>query len=90
MKLWCKEREEPEKMTNQDVSTLVDIYEQITVWRRNRRKKKTRLRVARLRKKLENASENCDVGALIKQEKIKKAAALNSAKYRKRKLEEIS
>ena len=71
-------------MTNQDVSTLVNLYERISAWRRNRKKQKTRIIVQRFRKKLQNAGENRDAADLKKGQGIKKAPA---AKYLKQKLE---
>ena len=86
--LWIKERTVPWKMRTQEVLTLVELSERITAWRKSRRREKTRIRNERLRKKLRNAADNHDKAAVKKLKQIKKAAALNSKTYRKKKREE--
>ena len=90
VKLWCKQQATPWKMCTQEVSTLVEFTERVIAWRENRTREKSRIRKERQRKKLREAAENNHTEAVKKLEKIKKAAAVNSSKYRKRKLGEMS
>ena len=85
VKLWIKEVKAPWKMLIKDVSTLVDLTERVTAWRRNRRREKARIRNERRRKKLRDAASNHDAGAVEKLGKIRKADALYSANYGKKK-----
>ena len=90
VKLWCKERERPRMMFTQEVSTLVEFSKTIIGWRENRKREKWRIRKERQRKKLREAAKNNDAAAVKQLERIKKAAAVVSANYRKRKREELS
>ena len=90
VKLWIKEVKTPWKMLTKDVLTLVDLTERVNVWRQNERREKARIRNERRRKKLRDAARNHDAGAVEKLGKIKKADAIYSANYRKKKRVKIS
>ena len=90
VKLWCKERSTPWKLSVHDVTTLIEFSERIVAWRKNRRREKTRIRIERLRKKLRDEAENGQAEAVEKLQKIQKAAAINSKEYRKRKRAKIA
>ena len=90
VKLWIKEVKTPWKMLTKDVLTLVDLTERVKVWRQNERREKGRIRNERRRKKLRDAARNHDAGAVEKLGKIKKADAIYSANYRKKKRVKIS
>ena len=85
IRLWRKQTQSPWKMNVQEVTDLVALTDKILSWRRNVQRERTRIRVERVRKKLRESGENGDTKALRKAMKIKKADALRSAKYRKRK-----
>ena len=90
VKLWIKEVKTLWKMLTKDVLTLVDLTERVKVWRQNERREKARIRNERRRKKLRDAARNHDAGAVEKLGKIKKADAIYSANYRKKKRVKIS
>ena len=71
VKLWCKFRARPWKMYTQEVSTLVELSERVTAWRKNRKREKTRIRNERRRNKLRDAAENGDAAAVTKLQKMK-------------------
>ena len=85
IKLWCKRRARSQQMKTQEISTLVDLYERVTAWRKNRKSEMSRIRNERRRNKLRDAAKNGDAGAVTKLQKKKKADRLYAQNYRKKK-----
>ena len=88
IKLWKKELKTPWTLKVHDVTKLAEFTERILVWRRSDRKEKARKRMENAREKLKKAAKNGDVNAIGKLKTKKKADALRSAAYRKRKRKE--
>ena len=85
IKLWNKERKLPWTLTMHDVIKLAEFTVKIETWRRSDRREKARMRIKESREKLKEAAKNCDANAVRKIKRNKKANALRSAAYRKRK-----
>ena len=88
IKLWNKERKLPWTLTTHDVIKLAEFTEKIDIWRRSDRREKARMRIEESREKLREAAKNGDASAVRKIKRNKKANALRSAAYRKRKRKE--
>ena len=65
-KLWCKEKLLFSKLTKEDVLRLVDFAERVRKYREAFKREKSRQRMERARKKLQEAAENGDSVAIRK------------------------
>ena len=81
IKLWTKARRVPWNLNVQDVSTLVEFYERIMHWRRNRKKEKARLRKEKARGRLRDEAKKGNSEVIMKLESIRKADRVKSEKY---------
>ena len=88
IELWNKEQKLPWTLTIKDVTKLAEFTEKILFWRRSDRRENARLRMERVREKLKEAAKNGDENALRKVKRKRKADAVRSAAYRKRKRKE--
>ena len=84
-KLWCKEKLLFSKLTKEDVLRLVDCAERVRKYREAFKREKSRQRMERARKKLQEAAENGDTVAIRKIKKNQKSAKKIAASYYKRK-----
>ena len=88
IELWNKEQKFPWTLTVKDVTKLAEFTEKILLWRRSDRRENARLRMEHAREKLKEAAKNGDENALRKVKRKRKADAVRSAAYRKRKRKE--
>ena len=72
-KLWCKEKLLFSKLTKEDVLRLVDFAERVRKYREAFKREKSRQRMERARKKLQEAAENGDSVAIRKIKKNQKS-----------------